>query len=61
MNNFLKAASIVTSGFIVGAMVRKYAYLSDKIDKKPLINASKELNKFLQKDKKREDINNYFI
>ncbi len=61
MNAILKTASIVTSGFIVGAIVRKYAHLSDKIDKKSFANAAKELNKFLNKDKKTEDIDKYFI
>ena len=61
MNNILKTASIVTSGFLVGAIVRKYAHLSKRMSKLSLFNKAKKFDILISKGKRSEDINNYFI
>ncbi len=61
MNNLLKTASIVTSGIIVGAFVRKYAQLGMNLSKQSSSDSIKGVKKLFIKGSQTEDINNYFI
>ncbi len=61
MNKIIKTASIVTSGIIVGALLRKIA--------QPVLSANKFLpndtikgvKNFFRKSNIPEDLNNYFV
>ena len=61
MNNILKTASIVTSGILVGAFVRKFAQVGLNITKQSSTDSIKGVKKLFMKGGQTEDINNYFI
>ena len=61
MNNILKTASIVTSGIIVGAFVRKYAQLGLNLGKQSSTDSIQGVKRLFIKSSQSEDINNYFI
>lgn len=61
MNNILKTASIVTSGILVGAFVRKFAQAGLNFNKQVSADSIKGVKKLFMKGSQTEDINNYFI
>lgn len=61
MYRILKTASIVTSGIIVGALVRKYAQLGENFNKQSSLDSIGGVKKLFNKSNRVEDINNYFI
>ncbi len=61
MNRILKTASIVTSGIIVGAIVRKYAQLGINLSNQSSLDSIKGVKRLFNKSNRVEDINNYFI
>jgi len=61
MNRIIKTASIVTSGILVGALVRKYAQSGINISKQSALDSIKEVKHLFNRSNRTEDINNYFI
>lgn len=62
MNNVVKTAGIITSGILVGALVRKVVQ-SGFTFKRPAIAETpvKSVKKFFDKEEIREDVNEFFI
>lgn len=60
MNKIIKTASIVTSGIIVGALLRKFAFQGMPVLKKSYTNPVKNAKDLFNKSTA-EDINNYFV
>lgn len=61
MKNLIKTASIVTSGILVGALVRKYAIDGIGSSKQLAIESIKNVKNLFHKDSFSEDTDNYFI
>lgn len=61
MKNFIKTASIVTSGLIVGALVRKFAFDGLNLNKQSTIDSIKSVKNVFNKSRISEDLDNYFI
>lgn len=61
MNRIVKTASLVTSGIIVGALVRKFAFQGISISKKTLPESIKSVKNLFDKSSISEDVDNYFI
>lgn len=61
MNRIVKTASLITSGIIVGAIFRRFAFQGLTISKKSLPDSVKSVKHLFDKDGISEDINNYFI
>lgn len=61
MKNLIKTASIVTSGILVGALVRKYANDGIGFSKQSAIESIKSVKSLFQRNSFSEDTDNYFI
>ena len=61
MNRIIKTASLVTSGILVGALVRKYAQSGINFSKQSTLDSIKEVKNLFNGSNRAEDINNYFI
>lgn len=61
MNRFFKTASIVTSGIIVGAIVRKIADHSLHINKQTAIDSIKSVKHVFNRNSIANDLDNYFV
>lgn len=61
MNKIIKTASILTSGIIVGALVRKIAQPVLSTSKLSPIEAIKGVKNLFRKSHRQEDVNNYFV
>ncbi len=61
MNKIFKTASLVTSGIIVGALVRKFAFQDLQSFKKSFPDSVKSVKDLFNKSASSEDINNYFV
>jgi len=61
MKNIIKTASIVTSGIIVGALIRKYAQHGIGISKQSTLDSIKSVKSIFSKSNASEELDNYFI
>lgn len=61
MNKIIKTASIVTSGIIVGALLKKIAQPVLSANKLLPIDSIKAVKNLFRKSNIPEDLNNYFI
>ena len=61
MKNILKTASIVTSGIIVGALVRKFAPQAITISKESAIDSIKSVKHIFGKDRATDEVDHYFV
>jgi len=61
MKNIIKTASIVTSGIIVGALIRKYAQQGIGISKQSTLDSIKSVKSIFSKSNASEELDNYFI
>lgn len=61
MKNFLKTASIVTSGIIVGALVRKYAQQGFSFKKNSVLESIKSVKKGINTNVIQDDMNEFFV
>ena len=61
MKNILKTASIVTSGIIVGALVRKYAQRGFSFKKSAVIDSIKSVKNGINKNVIQDDMNEFFV
>lgn len=62
MNNVVKTAGIITSGIIVGAVVRKVVQSGFTFKRQPIVeNPIKSVKHFFEKEELREDVNEFFI
>ena len=61
MNKIIKTASILTSGIIVGALVRKIAQPVLRATKLTPIDSIKAVKNLFRKSNIPEDLNNYFV
>ena len=62
MNNVVKTAGIITSGIIVGALVRKVVQSGFILKKQPILeNPIRSVKNLFEKNEKREDVNEFFI
>lgn len=61
MKNFLKTASIVTSGLIVGALVRKYAQQGFTFRKEAMIDTIRSVKSGISSNIIQEDMNEFFV
>jgi uncharacterized membrane-anchored protein YhcB (DUF1043 family) len=62
MNNVVKTASIITSGIIVGALIRKVVQQGMSLKKQANISDSiKKAKNIFEKEAIREDVNEFFI
>jgi hypothetical protein len=62
MNNVVKTAGIITSGIIVGALIRKVVQQGISLKKQPIFSESiKNAKNIFEKEAIREDVNEFFI
>jgi len=61
MKNFLKTASILTSGLIVGALVRKYAMQGFSFKKATVIDTIKSVKYGINSNVNQDDMNEFFV
>lgn len=61
MKKIFKTASIVTSGIIVGAIVRKYAHQALNINRESAIDSIKSVKNIFNKSAISEELDNYFV
>ena len=61
MKNILKTASIVTSGIIVGALVRKFAPQAITISKESALDSIKSVKQVFDKNRAVEEVDHYFV
>jgi hypothetical protein len=62
MNNVVKTAGIITSGIIVGALVRKVVQQGLLLKKPPIISDSiKNVKNLFKEENIREDVDEFFI
>lgn len=61
MNRIVKTASLVTSGIIVGALVKRFAFQGVTINKKSLPETIRSVKDLFDEGTISEDVNNYFI
>lgn len=62
MNNVVKTASIITSGILVGALVRRFVQNGIKLKRQPILNESVQSVKNIFKESEyREDVNEFFV
>jgi hypothetical protein len=61
MKNFLKTASILTSGLIVGALVRKYAVQGFSFKKEAIIDGIKSVKHGINTKTIQDDMNEFFV
>ncbi|MCK5367456.1 MAG: hypothetical protein KAQ62_02860 [Cyclobacteriaceae bacterium] len=61
MKKIFKTASIVTSGIIVGALVRKYARQALIINRESAIDSIKSVKNIFHKSTISEELDNYFV
>ena len=62
MNNVVKTAGIITSGIIVGALVRKVVQSGIVFKKQAVINNPiKSVKNLFEKETIRDDVNEFFI
>jgi hypothetical protein len=61
MNKIVKTASLFTSGIIVGALVKKFAFQGVFSNKKSIPETIKSVKNVFDKSNISEDVNNYFI
>ncbi len=61
MNRIVRTASIVTSGLIVGALVRKFAFPDVSLTKKATLESIKSVKDLFNKNTISEDLDNYFV
>jgi hypothetical protein len=61
MKNILKTASIVTSGIIVGALVRKYAFQGLASKKKSVLNSIQSVKNGISTKALQDDMNEFFV
>ena len=61
MKNFLKTASIVTSGLIVGALVRKYAQQGFSFRKTAVLDTIKSVKNGINNHVSQDDMNEFFV
>ena len=61
MNSIIKTASIVTSGIIVGALVRKFTLQGLDLSKQSTIDTIKSVKNIFTKSNSSDDLDNYFV
>ncbi len=61
MNKIVKTASLFTSGIIVGALVKRFAFQGVSFNKKSIPETIKSVKNVFDKSNISEDVNNYFI
>jgi len=61
MNSIIKTASIVTSGIIVGALVRKFTLQGLELSKQSTIDTIKSVKNIFTKSNSSDDLDNYFV
>ena len=61
MKNILKTASIVTSGIIVGALVRKYALQGFSFKKTSVVDSIKSVKNGINTKVIQDDMNEFFV
>jgi hypothetical protein len=61
MKNFLKTASIVTSGLIVGALVRQLALQGFSFKKEAVIDGIKSVKNGINSKVIQDDMNEFFV
>ena len=61
MKKIFKTASIVTSGIIVGALVRKYEHQALNINRESAIDSIKSVKNIFNKSAISEELDNYFV
>lgn len=61
MNKIVKTASILTSGLIVGALVRRYALQGFNINRQSTIDSIKSVKQIFNRNNFSEDTDNYFV
>jgi len=61
MKNIIKTASIVTSGIIVGALVRKYSQQGLSFSKLSALDSIQSVKSIFSKKGTTEDLDNYFV
>lgn len=61
MNSIIKTASIVTSGIIVGALVRKFTLQGLEISKQSTLDTIKSVKNIFTKSNSSDDLDNYFV
>ena len=61
MKNFLKTASIVTSGIIVGALVRKYAQQGFLLRKASVLDSIQSVKNGINTKVIQDDMNEFFV
>ena len=61
MKNILKTASIVTSGIIVGALVRKYTLQGFSLKKNSFLDSIKSVKNGINTNALQDDMNEFFV
>ena len=61
MKNILKTASIVTSGIIVGALVRKYAIQGFTFKKNSILDPIRSVKNGINSNALQDDMNEFFV
>ena len=61
MKNILKTASIVTSGIIVGALVRKFAQQGFQFRKSSVLDSIKSVKDGISTKAIHDDMNEFFV
>ena len=61
MNKVIKTASILTSGIIVGALVRRFAMQGFGINRQAGVDSIKSVKHIFNRSNFSEDIDNYFV
>lgn len=61
MNKVIKTASILTSGIIVGALVRRFAMQGFNISRQSTVDSIKSVKHIFNRSNFSEDIDNYFV
>jgi len=62
MNNVVKTAGIITSGILVGALVRKVVQSGLSFKRSAIVETPlKSVKQFFEKEEIREDVNEFFI
>ena len=61
MKNFLKTASILTSGLIVGALVRKYAQQGFSFKREAVFDGIRNVKNGINTSVIQDDMNEFFV
>jgi len=61
MNKIVKAATLITSGILVGVVARKFVLSSTHSDRPASTNFVPQVKNLIDKNALSEDVNNYFV